>query len=93
VDFSLSEEQQELQGLARQILSDRMTLPWLKELDSSEEWFDRETWAELAKSNLLSIALVSGTASSSCACSCRSKGVRLPQCRCCTRSSRSRSRF
>ena len=57
MDFSLSEEQQELQGLARQILSDRMSLPWLKELDSSEEWFDRETWAELAKSNLLSIAL------------------------------------
>jgi 3-oxocholest-4-en-26-oyl-CoA dehydrogenase beta subunit len=57
VDFTLSEEQQELQGLARQILGDRMTLTHLRELDNSEDWFDRETWAELAKANLLGMAL------------------------------------
>lgn len=57
MDFTLSEEQQELQGLARQILSDRTTLPRLRELDASEDWFDRETWQELAKANLLGIAL------------------------------------
>jgi 3-oxocholest-4-en-26-oyl-CoA dehydrogenase beta subunit len=57
VDFTLSEEQLELQGLAKQILSDRMTLTHLRELDNSEDWFDRETWAEFAKANLLGIAL------------------------------------
>lgn len=57
MDFSLTEEQQELANLARQILSDRSTLPHLKELDGSDEWFDRGTWAELAKANLLGIAL------------------------------------
>jgi acyl-CoA dehydrogenase len=57
VDFTFSEEQQELQGLTRQILGDRMTLPHLRELDGSDDWFDRETWAELAKANLLGAAL------------------------------------
>ena len=57
VDFTLSEEQQELQGLAKQILGDRMTLTHLRELDNSEDWFDRETWAEFAKANLLGMAL------------------------------------
>ena len=57
MDFTLSEEQQELQGLAKQILGDRMVLTHLRELDSSEDWFDRETWAEFAKANLLGVAL------------------------------------
>lgn len=57
MDFTLSEEQLELQGLAKQILGDRMTLTHLRELDNSEDWFDRETWAEFAKANLLGIAL------------------------------------
>ncbi|MGZ4801512.1 MAG: acyl-CoA dehydrogenase family protein [Acidimicrobiia bacterium] len=57
MDFTLSEEQQELQGLAKQILGDRMVLTHLRELDSSEDWFDRDTWAEFAKANLLGVAL------------------------------------
>jgi alkylation response protein AidB-like acyl-CoA dehydrogenase len=57
MDFGLSEEQEALQSLARQILSDRMTLQHLKELDASEDWFDRETWGELATANLLGIAV------------------------------------
>ncbi len=57
MDFTLSEEQQELQGLAKQILGDRMALTHLRELDNSEDWFDRETWAEFAKANLLGVAL------------------------------------
>ncbi len=57
MDFTQSVEQLELQGLAKQILSDRMTLTHLRELDNSEDWFDRETWAEFAKANLLGIAL------------------------------------
>jgi 3-oxocholest-4-en-26-oyl-CoA dehydrogenase beta subunit len=57
MDFSLSDEQQALQGLARQILGDRMTPARLKEVEAGPEWFDRETWAELAKANLLGIAV------------------------------------
>jgi len=57
MDFGFSEEQQELSDLARQILSDRATPARLKEIDASDDWFDRETWLELAKANLLGIAL------------------------------------
>src|SRR5262245_66138128 len=57
MDFSLSEEQQELTGLAARILEDRMTLQHLKERDRSDDWYDRDTWAELAKANLLGVAL------------------------------------
>src|SRR5262245_12159642 len=57
MDFSLSEEQQELTGLAARILEDRMTLQHLKERDRSDDWYDRDTWAEIAKANLLGVAL------------------------------------
>ena len=57
MDFTLTDEQQELQGLARQILSDRMTLGNLRGFDESVDWFDRDTWAEFAKANLLGVAL------------------------------------
>ena len=57
MDFTLNDEQTELRGLARQILSDRMNLGHLRALDDSVDWFDRDTWAELAKANLLGIGL------------------------------------
>lgn len=57
MDFSLSDEQQALRGLAGQILGDRMTPARLKEVEAGPEWFDRETWAELAKANLLGVAV------------------------------------
>ena len=57
MDFSLTDDQQELAGLAARIFEDRMTLAHLKEVDSSDEWFDRGTWAELAKANLLGVAV------------------------------------
>ena len=57
MDFSLTDDQQELAGLAARIFEDRMTLAHLKAVDNSEEWFDRETWSELAKSNLLGVAV------------------------------------
>jgi acyl-CoA dehydrogenase len=57
MDFTLTEEQDELRGLARQILSDRMDLGRLRALDESTDWFDRETYAEFAKANLLGVAL------------------------------------
>jgi alkylation response protein AidB-like acyl-CoA dehydrogenase len=57
VDFALSEEQEELAGLAARILEDRMDLQHLKERDFSEDWYDLDTWREFAKANLLGIAL------------------------------------
>jgi acyl-CoA dehydrogenase len=57
MDFSLSEEQQELTGLAARILEDRMSLQHLKERDQSDDWYDLDTWREFAKANLLGIAL------------------------------------
>jgi alkylation response protein AidB-like acyl-CoA dehydrogenase len=57
VDFSLTEEQQELSELARRILTDRMTLPHLKERDQSDDWYDAGTWREFAKANLLGVAI------------------------------------
>jgi alkylation response protein AidB-like acyl-CoA dehydrogenase len=57
MDFSLTEEQQELAGLAARILDDRMELQHLKERDRSDDWYDLDTWREFAKANLLGIAL------------------------------------
>src|SRR5665811_24085 len=57
MDFSLTETQQELTGLTGQILGDRMTLQRLKAVERSDDGFDRETWLELAKANLLGIAV------------------------------------
>ena len=57
MDFALTEEQQELSGLAARILDDRMTLQHLKERDRSDDWYDLDTWREFATANLLGIAL------------------------------------
>ena len=57
MDFALSDEQTAIVELARRILVDRCTLEHLKEVEGGAEWFDRDTWAELAKAGLLGIAL------------------------------------
>jgi alkylation response protein AidB-like acyl-CoA dehydrogenase len=57
MDFSLSETQEELRGLAHRILEDRSGLQHLKERDRSDDWYDQPTWQEFAKANLLGVAL------------------------------------
>jgi alkylation response protein AidB-like acyl-CoA dehydrogenase len=57
MDFSLSEEEQAVRDLARQILEATSTHERLRELEAGEERFDRKSWDELAKANLLGIAL------------------------------------
>jgi alkylation response protein AidB-like acyl-CoA dehydrogenase len=57
MDFSFTEEQTALAELAGKILADRSTLERLKAIEHSEEGFDRELWAELAKAGLLGAAL------------------------------------
>ena len=57
MDFALTEAEQAVQELARQILGGRVTPDRLKEIEATEERFDRDTWTELAKANLLGVAL------------------------------------
>lgn len=57
MDFALTEEQHAIVDLAKQILTDKCTPERLKEVESGNEWFDRELWAELAKADLLGVVL------------------------------------
>jgi alkylation response protein AidB-like acyl-CoA dehydrogenase len=57
MDFALSEEQQEVRDLARQILEDLSTHESLRQIEASAEGIDRALWQELAKSNLLGVGL------------------------------------
>ena len=57
MDFSLSDEQKSLRDLARQILQDKATNERLRALENGPEVWDAELWAELAKANLLGIAV------------------------------------
>ena len=57
MDFGLSEEQEALVEALRGILESRMTMENLKELDADPEWFDRSTWSELAKADLLGVTV------------------------------------
>ena len=45
MDFRFSEEQMSLRDLAREILEKEVTLERLKEVDTSGDWLDRDTWA------------------------------------------------
>jgi alkylation response protein AidB-like acyl-CoA dehydrogenase len=57
MDFSLSETQEDLIGLARTILTDRGNLATLKASEQSDEGIDRAGWNALADANLLGIAI------------------------------------
>ncbi|MDP6978573.1 MAG: acyl-CoA dehydrogenase family protein [Myxococcota bacterium] len=57
MDFSLSDEQIELQNLARQILGDQTTNEHLRDIEAGDERFDEKLWADLAEAGLLGIAI------------------------------------
>ena len=57
MDFSFSEDQDALRQLARKILDDHCTHERLKALEAGPDWFDGTVWSELAKANLLGVAL------------------------------------
>jgi alkylation response protein AidB-like acyl-CoA dehydrogenase len=57
MDFTLDEEQQAVADLALQILTDKMTMERLMEIEASSEWFDRDAYAALAAAGLVGIAL------------------------------------
>ncbi|MBW2240967.1 MAG: acyl-CoA/acyl-ACP dehydrogenase [Deltaproteobacteria bacterium] len=57
MDFSHSEDQESLRGLAREILTDQLSQDRLRAVARSEDRIDRELWTELAKANLLGLAV------------------------------------
>ena len=57
MDFTLSEEQQAIADLANQIMGDRITMESLMELEAADGWFDRDTYAEIAKAGLVGIGI------------------------------------
>jgi 3-oxocholest-4-en-26-oyl-CoA dehydrogenase beta subunit len=57
MDFAFTPEQEALRDLARSICQDHATHERLKAVERDADWFDRELWAALAKSNLLGVAL------------------------------------
>jgi alkylation response protein AidB-like acyl-CoA dehydrogenase len=57
MDFRFTEEQTALQELAREILGKEVTTERLKETEARGDGFDRGTWARLAESNLLGLAI------------------------------------
>lgn len=57
MDFSLSEAQQDLVGLATQILTDRADIHVIKANELSADGFDRQCWDAFAEAGLLGIAV------------------------------------
>ena len=57
MDFALSDEQVAIADLAGRILSEQLTTERLREIEQTDDWFARDTWAELAKADLLGIAV------------------------------------
>jgi acyl-CoA dehydrogenase len=57
VNFDFNEEQEAVRDLAAQIFAGHATVERVKEVERSEERFDRDLWKALAAANLLGIAL------------------------------------
>jgi len=57
MDFSLTEDQQAIVDLTRKILTDRCAPEKLRQIESGSDWFDRDTWNELAKADILGLTL------------------------------------
>jgi alkylation response protein AidB-like acyl-CoA dehydrogenase len=57
VDFTFDEVQQDLRKLASQIVEQESTVERVRELEAGNERVDRQLWAELARANLLGLAI------------------------------------
>jgi alkylation response protein AidB-like acyl-CoA dehydrogenase len=57
MNFSLTEEQQEVRNLAEQILANEITTDRLVELDQYDVAYDKQTWMKLAEAGLLGVAI------------------------------------
>ena len=57
MDFSFTEEQEDVSGLAKRILEDKVTDDLLREIEAGSDRFDQGVWDELGKAGLLGIGL------------------------------------
>ncbi|MDX1648714.1 MAG: acyl-CoA dehydrogenase family protein [Myxococcota bacterium] len=57
MDFAFSDDQQQIRELARKILEEQSTHERLKEVEAGEDRVDHDTFAELARANLLGVAI------------------------------------
>jgi len=57
MDFSFSEDQEGLRQLVRKIFDDHCTHERLRAIEATPEWFHRTVWAELARADVLGVAL------------------------------------
>ncbi|MBP1684656.1 MAG: acyl-CoA dehydrogenase [Deltaproteobacteria bacterium] len=57
MDFSFTDEQHAIAGLAKQIFTDQCTLERLKTIETSSERYDTALWAACAKAGLLGASL------------------------------------
>lgn len=57
MDFTLTEEQDDLRGLAERVFADRATPTRVEQVEATAERFDRDLWRELAATGLLGVAL------------------------------------
>ncbi len=57
MDFSFNETQKEVQGLARQMLTDLATVERLNAIDKQDDRFDADLWKQLAEAGLLGVAI------------------------------------
>jgi len=57
MDFTYSEEQQTVRGLAREILEREATQERLRAAERTADWHDAALWQQLAAANLLGIAI------------------------------------
>jgi alkylation response protein AidB-like acyl-CoA dehydrogenase len=57
MDFSFTQEQEDLKGLAAKILDDMVPGDALPRFEEPQDWYDGKLWGELAKAQLLGLAL------------------------------------
>lgn len=57
MDFALTEAQDALVEATKRILDARVSMDLLREIDATDDWFDRPTWTELAKADVLGVTV------------------------------------
>src|SRR4030081_4129303 len=57
MDFTLTDDQLGVRGLAEQIFQGRAAVERVKAVEAGEDRFDRELWTDLAKAELLGLCL------------------------------------
>lgn len=64
MDFSFSEAQEDVANLTRQILEGKLSEERMRQVEAGVDRFDRDLWDELARADILGIALPTGVGGS-----------------------------